>query len=184
MQPHTHFPALPIEGKPDSPHRVESFEDLACVDCWHWREMVDQTLLPRFGDRVAFISRDFPLEKHHWAESAAMVSRRFAAWDVEASIEFRRFCLSRRGDITVENFPERVSEFAEERGLDAETSVLSMQSEDLRAAVRADLTEGRRRGVYKTPTVFVGDREFVEKMTAAEIVAAIEALLASTPNNG
>ena len=181
MTPHTHFPALPVEGAPDSDVRVEAFEDLACSDCLKWRKMLDEILLPRFGDRVAFVSLDFPLSKKHpWAERAAMASRRFSSFSTEAGIEFRRFCARHCADVSLENLPERIAEFAEANDLDAEAAVLSLRSEDLLAAVRADHDEGVRRGVEKTPTVFVGESRFVETFGVAEIVGAIERALATS----
>lgn len=181
MQPHTHFPALPVEGRPDSPVRVESFEDLACGDCAVWRAMLDETLLPRFADRVAFISYDFPLEKHPWAERAAMASRRFSSWSVAAGLEFRRWCLIHRADVSLENLPERIAEFAAAHDLDEETSILALRSDDLRDAVRADHAEGLRRGVAKTPTVFVGDACFVEIFRVEDVADAIEEALQQQP---
>jgi protein-disulfide isomerase len=176
--PHAHFPALPVEGASDSAIRVVSFESLACGDCERWRTMLEQELLPRYGGEVAFVTRDFPLERHAWAGLAAMASRRFASWDSEACLEFRSYCLRRRAEISPENLPERIGEFAERHGFDVETSVMSLENEDLRQAVEADRAEGMARGVEKTPTVFVGEQAFVETMTVEEVAAAIDALLA------
>lgn len=171
---HSHYPALPVEGSASSPVRVDTWEDLACVDCWNWRQTVDEILLPRFGDRVAFVDHDLPLEKHPWAEHAAMGSRRLASFDAEAGLDFRRYCLEFRADVTVENFADRLAEFAEKRKLDAEAAVLSLHDEDLRTAVRTDAEQGRARGVAKTPTVFIGERVFIEKFETAAVIAALE----------
>ena len=173
MQPHAHFPHLPVEGDADSRVRVVSYEDLQCGDCAAWRKMCDDALLPAFGERVAFVSKDFALPKHNWAELAAMISRRLAVHDSRAAIDFRRYCLTHIDDINLENLPDRAAEFAKARGFTAADAVLAMQSEDLRAAVRADYAEGQARGVAKTPTVFVGERAFVEVFSAAEVEAAI-----------
>ena len=178
MNPHTHFPALPVEGDPDSAILVETWEDLACKDAAAWRRMLDTAVLPAYGDRVCFVTHDFPLEKHAWAEAAAMASRRFASWDSAAAIDFRRFCLERIADISVENLPERVSDFAVAHGFDAEDAELSLRSQDLRDAVRADRICGEQRGVTKSPTVVIGQVELVESFSLKAVEQAIEALLA------
>jgi len=177
VHPHTHFPALPVEGDPDSAVRVETWEDLACKDAAAWRRMLDGSILPAYRDRVCFVPHDFPLEKHHWAEAAAMASRRFASWDSEAGMEFRRYCLTQLEDISFENLPERVADFAEAHGFDAEDAELALRSQDLRDAVRADAQAGAARGVVKTPTVFVGRIRLVETFSRKAIEAAIEAAL-------
>ncbi len=179
VHPHTHFPALPVEGADDSAVQVETWEDLACKDAAAWRRMLDATILPAYGDRVRFVAHDFPLDKHPWAEAAAMASRRFASWDSAAGIEFRRYCLFHLEDISVENLPERVADFAVAQGFDAEDAELSLRSEDLRDAVRADAKAGASRGVEKTPTLFIGERALVETFSLKAVEEAIEAALAA-----
>lgn len=173
MRPHAHFPELPVEGDPESAVRVVSFEDLQCRDSAVWRGLLDETLLPEFGDNVAFVSKDFALPKHNWAEYAAMISRRLAVHDSRAAIDFRRYCLTHIADINLENLPDRAAEFAKARGFSSSDAVLAMENADLRAAVQADFAEGRGLGVVRSPTVFVGRRRFVEVFTAAEIRDAI-----------
>lgn len=177
MKPHTHFPDLPIEGNPASSVRVIAFEDLQCGDCAVWRRMLDDVLLEDFGAKVAFISRDFALSRHNWAELAAMISRRLAVHDSRAAIDFRRYCFTHIADINLENLPDRAAEFFLARGFNPADAVLAMENGDLRAAVEADYAEGRRLGVTNTPTVFVGERTFVEIFTVAQIDAAIRAAL-------
>lgn len=171
---HSHYPALPVEGLATSAVHVETWGDLACVDCWNWRRVLDETLIPKFGDRVAFVDHDFPLEKHPWAERAAMASRRLASFESKAGLDFRRYCLEFRADVTLESFTDRLAEFAEARGLDAEATVMSLRDEDLRKAVQDDAEAGRARGVMKTPTVFVGNETFVEVFETDAVIAAIE----------
>lgn len=177
MRTHAHFPELPVEGAPEAAVRVVAYEDLQCPDCATWRRMLDETLLPELGDRVAFVSKDFALPKHNWAEYAAMISRRLAAHDSRAAIDFRRYCFTHIADINLENLPDRAAEFARARGFPSGDAVLAMGNDDLRAAVQADYAEGQARGVVKTPTVFVNDVSFVETFTAAEVRDAILAAL-------
>lgn len=179
VKDHTHFPALPVEGNPDAAVRVETWEDLACKDAAIWRRRLDRTLLPAYGDRVAFAPHDFPLEKHHWAEAAAIVSRRFASVDSQAALAFRRYCLENIADISVENLPARVADFAVRHNLDPQDAELALRNEALREAVRADAKLGERRGVRKTPTVFIGGIEFVETFSLTVVEEAIEAALAT-----
>ncbi len=168
-----------MEGASDASVQVETWEDLACKDAAAWRRMLDASVLPAYGDRVCFVAYDFPLDKHPWAEAAAMASRRFASWDSALGVEFRRYCLTHLEDISVENLPERVADFAVANGYDAEDAELSLRSEDLRDAVRADAKAGAQRGVRKTPTVFIGERELVESFTLKAVEESIEAALAA-----
>ena len=154
-----------------------SFEDLQCSDSAAWRRMLDDGLLADFGRKVAFVSRDFPLPKHNWAELAAMISRRLAVHDSGAAIDFRRYCLTHIDDINLENLPDRAAEFFRARDFPPADAVLAMENADLRAAVRADFAEGQGLGVEQTPTVFIGQERFVEVFTLAEIEPAIRIAL-------
>lgn len=170
---------LPIEGNADSPVRVIEYEDLQCGDCANYRTMLDEHLLPRFGDRVAFVHRDFPLPKHEWAARAAVAGRFFASKDEETALAFRRYCLFGRYEITAENFNEKLAAFADDHGLDGEQAVASLSDKGLQQLVNRDFQEGVARGVSKTPTVFVAGKAFVESFAVEEISAAIEKALTS-----
>ena len=69
------WPPLKPRWRPrtESKVRVLIYEDLQCPDCAEFRRMMDEKILPRYGERVAFIHRDFPLAKHAWARKAAIV---------------------------------------------------------------------------------------------------------------
>jgi len=44
-----------VEGRTESKVRVLIYEDLQCPDCAEFRRMMDEKILPRYGERVAFI---------------------------------------------------------------------------------------------------------------------------------
>jgi protein-disulfide isomerase len=168
---------LPIEGNAESRVQVVAFEDLQCKDCAAWRRMLDDVLLPRFEKTVGFVSRDFPLEKHHWAESAAMVCRRLTAIGPEHGVNFRRYCYQHLAEISVENFPERIVAYAESADLDSEDIAISVRNIDFRRAVELDRSKGTALGVEHTPTAFVGELRFVELFGVEEVISAIEKAL-------
>jgi protein-disulfide isomerase len=175
---------LPVEGNPDSPVRVTEYEDLQCGDCANYRTMLDEHLLPQYGERVAFVHKDFPLPKHDWAARAAVAGRFFASKDREVALAFRSYCLFERYEITTENFHEKLAAFAEKHGLDPRQAIASLADTGLRQLVNRDFQEGVARGVSKTPTVYVGGKPFVETFSVKEISAAIEkALTAARQTN-
>ncbi len=170
---------LPVEGNPDSPVRVIEYEDLQCGDCANYRTMLDEHLLPQFGDRVAFVHKDFPLPKHNWAARAAVAGRFFASKDPEVALEFRRYCLFERYVITTDNFNEKLGAFAEKHGLDPQQAVASLSEKGMQQLVNRDFQEGVARGVSKTPTVYVGGKPFIETFAVEDISTAIEKALAA-----
>ncbi len=138
-----------------------------------FRRMMDSQILPRFGDRVAFEHRDFPLPKHSWARAAAVAARHFAEQSPAAGVDFRRETLECLKQISPETLPEHIRAFASAHGLDHLAGALAANPA-LEAAVEADYQMGVARGVSKTPTVFVGETPFIEVFTVEEISQAID----------
>lgn len=169
-----------MEGNPASPVRVLIYEDLQCPDCANFRRMMDIDLIPRFKSTIAFEHRDFPLAKHAWARSAAIVARYFETISPELAIEFRKTVMAAQSNITLENFRDHVTAFASAHKADAAKAVEALNNETLSALVEASYREGVARGVVRTPTVLVDGDPFVETFLVSDIVRSIERELAAT----
>ena len=168
-----------VEGNPAATVRVLIFEDLQCSDCANFRRMLDEKLLPRFGAKVAFEHRDFPLAKHAWARKAAIAARFFQAASAELAVAFRKYALANLRQITAANFDERLAAFAKQNGVDPAKALAALDDPAFAALVEKDVQDGVARGVAKTPTAFVDGAPFVETFTFEEISKAIEAALAA-----
>jgi protein-disulfide isomerase len=170
-----------VEGEPSSRVRVLIYEDLQCPDCAAFRQMLDEKLLPKYGARVAFEHRDFPLAKHAWARRAAIAARFFLDVSPELAVKFRRHCLESIQKTTVSNFSARLAAFAEANGVDPGRAAAALDDAAYAAKVEADVQDGVARGVAKTPTALVNGEPFVEAIPFEEIARAIDRALASQP---
>jgi protein-disulfide isomerase len=169
-----------VEGRADSPVRIVIYEDLQCPDCARFRVMLDQRLLPRYAEKVAFVHRDFPLAKHVWARRAAIASRYFAARDPQLALDYRRHTLASLLDTTEANFNGKLADFATQHGVDPAGAVASLADAKLAALVDKGCQDGIARGVAHTPTAFVNGRPFIETFTFEEISKGIDQALAET----
>jgi protein-disulfide isomerase len=169
-------PPAPVEGRADSPVRVVVYENLQCSDCAAFRRMLDEKLLPRYGGRVAFVHRDFPLAKHAWARKAAIAARFFD--ERKLGLEFRRTMLFSIRETTAAGFEAKLAEFARAKGVPEKEALAALENPVYAAAVEKDFQEGVARGVAKTPTVFVDGTPFIETFTFEEISKGIEDALA------
>ncbi len=157
------------------------YEDLQCPDCAAFRKMLDKELLPRYGRKITFEHRDFPLPKHAWARRAAVAARYFQELRPELAVAFRRHMLENIRKISDGSFAERLSSFAQANGIDAKRTLAALDNAQYASLVEADFQEGLARGVRKTPTVFVNGTPFVESIALEEITKAIAAALAAQP---
>ena len=169
-----------VEGNANSPVRVVSYESLQCGDCTAYRTMLDKHLLPKYGDRVAFEHRDFPLRKHAWARPAAIAARHFDAIRPSLGTEFRRWALNNIKTITPETFEKQLRQWAEQHGQSADAATNALNNPGLAHAVEEDFQDGIARGISKTPTVLVNGEPYVETFTVEELSKGIDAALAAT----
>jgi protein-disulfide isomerase len=167
-----------VEGRADSNVRAVIYEDLQCSDCASFRRMMDQKLLPKYADKVAFVHKDFPLPRHAWARKAAIAARFFESRKPELGIAYRRHILATMLETTPENFNTLLRAFAERQGIDPDQAVAALDDKRLAARVEADYQDGIARGVSKTPTVFVNGRPFIERFAFEEISKGIDEALA------
>ena len=170
----------PVEGNAKSPVRVISYGSLQCPDCAAYRRMMDEHLLPKYGDRVAFEHRDFPLEKHKWARQAAIAARYFDTISSSLGVEFRRWAMSNIPNLTPETFNDKLREWAKAHGADPSKAVAALNDGTLAKLVEEDYQDGVARGVARTPTVFVNGEPFIETFTVEEISKGIDSALAAT----
>ncbi len=167
-----------VEGRTESKVRVLIYEDLQCPDCAAFRRMLDEKILPRYGDRVAFVHRDFPLAKHAWARKAAIAARYFSEVKPELGLTFRRHIMAAIQETRADNFNDKLSAFARDNGVDPAQAVAALDDRRLAALVERDFQDGVARGVAKTPTVFVSGKPFIEHFSFDDISLSIEDALA------
>jgi protein-disulfide isomerase len=172
-----------VEGDASSPVRVLIYEDLQCPDCADFRVMMDKDLIPRFGAKVAFEHRDFPLPKHAWARPAAVASRFFETISPELAVQFRKTTMARQEEIAPEKFSDHVAAFAAAHKIDAAKAVAALKDPALNARVDQDYQEGIARGVARTPTVLVNGEPFIETFPVADVIKTIERHLAASASH-
>jgi protein-disulfide isomerase len=169
-----------MEGSATSTVRVLIYEDLQCPDCADFRTMLDRQLLPRYSTTVRFEHRDFPLAKHAWARKAAIAARFFEEAQPGLGIAYRKYALANMRAINLDNFNDRLSEFAQAHGLDPAQVVASLSDQRLAALVEKDYQEGVARGIAKTPTILVNGTPFIETFAFEDVAKAIDAELAAS----
>jgi protein-disulfide isomerase len=152
------------------------FEDLQCSDSAVFERMLRESLLPRYGDRVSWQHRDFPLPNHSWARQAAIAARYFSELDPQLGLDFRSHMLE---DPKAPDFALRLAEFTRARSLVTSKAAAALSDGRLAELVDQDYRDGLARGVAKTPTVFVGNKPFIETFSLAEISLAIDQAIAA-----
>lgn len=167
-----------VEGNPASPVRVFIYEDLQSGRGAQFQLMLERRLLPRYGSKVAFVHRDFPLGRHDWAPQAAIAARWVWEQSNSLGITVRREILAEHDSITSHSLKDWLIDYAYRNHLDPKGIIDSLSDKRLAAIVDQDQQGATARGVTQVPTVYVGGQAFVVDIIYDDLVRAIDDALA------
>lgn len=175
----------PVRGNRNAKVVVVNYDDFQCPYCSRAHETIFPALFKEYGDRVAFIYKDFPLaEIHPWAIHAAVDANCLATQNNDAYWDFADYIHANRQVINSEK--GRDAQFA---AIDKVTQTagdkFKLDSTKLQAcvkaqkddAVRASMKEGEALGITGTPTMFVNGQMLDGARPASEIRAVLDTAL-------
>jgi protein-disulfide isomerase len=157
----------PVRGNKDAKVVVVNFDDFECPFCSRVHSTIFPELFKEYGDKIAFIYKDYPLaEIHPWAIHAAIDANCLAAQNNDAYWEYADYLHANQGEVN--SGKGRDEKFAtldrlamqqgEKHNVDAIKlqACIKAQNED---AVKASMKEGDALGVDATPTIFINGQE-------------------------
>jgi len=155
-------------GPLDAPAQLVEYGDYQCPFCADALPGVKR-ILSRYGDRVLFVFRHFPLVSQHpraWRAAltaeCAGVQGRF--WPMHDHL------LGHQHDLSDED----LATHARALGLDMAAYERDLRDAELAAHIREDALGGLRSGVLGTPTFFVNGRRLEGGFRPDELEAAVE----------
>lgn len=151
-----HVEGNPVRGPEDARVTIVEFGDLECPSC-RQLEPVLKGLFDNYKVRLVF--KDFPLEQlHPWAKTAAIGARCAFMQSPEAFWKVHDTIYGNQDSINPENVWDKLTEYAMDAGLNAETFKTCMSGPEAVKAVEANQQDGQSMNVTGTPTVFVNGR--------------------------
>jgi protein-disulfide isomerase len=151
----------PALGDPKAPVTIVEYSDFECPVC---RSLHDNLrgILPNYAGKVRVIFKDFPLDQlHPWARTAAIAGRCAYQQKPEAFWKMYDLIYDNQEIISAENAWAKMTDYAAQAGLDANSFKGCMASPEAAAAVNASHANGQKLEVNSTPTVFVNGRRMV-----------------------
>ncbi|HLZ50848.1 MAG TPA: thioredoxin domain-containing protein [Candidatus Acidoferrum sp.] len=150
----------PSLGPANAPVTLVEFSDFECPICRSLHDAL-RGLLPNYP-QVRVIFKDFPLEQiHPWARTAALAGR--CAYQQDPKVFWKLYDLiyDNQDIISAENAWSKLTDFANEAGLNPDTFKACMASPEAGAAVDASRANGVLLEVSSTPTIFINGRRLV-----------------------
>jgi protein-disulfide isomerase len=175
----------PIRGNPNAKVVVVNYDDFQCPFCSHAHQTLFPELLKEYGDRVAFIYKDFPLaEVHPWAIHAAVDANCLAAQSNDAYWDFADYIHSNQTVVNGERGHEN-QVAALDRITNTEGAKFHVDSAKLQECMKAQkedvitasIKEGESLGVDGTPTMFVNGRLISGARSIDELRAILDRAL-------
>jgi protein-disulfide isomerase len=162
----------PAFGPANAKVTLVEFSDFQCPYCSR-AAVATKEVKQKYGDKVRFIFRQFPLNFHPDAHLAAQ-----AALAANAQGKFWAF-----HDLAYENQKALgradLEKYAQQLGLDVNRFKRALDSGEFKAMVDADVKLGEEVAVNGTPTLFLNGKRVADPTDAAFIGKAIDEALAN-----
>jgi len=164
----------PSFGPTDAKVTVVEFSDFQCPYCSRAATAVDQ-IKEKYGTRVRFVFRQFPLPMHENARGAAEAA--LAANAQGKFWEFHDKMFQNQSKLTRDS----LEGFAKEAGLDVAAFKKALDSKTYAAEVDSDMKLGESVAVNGTPTMFINGARVANPTNFEAISAQIEGALSGKP---
>ncbi len=150
----------PSVGDPKSAVTLVEFSDFECPICRSLHDIMRGIMQNYPQVRVVF--KDYPIEVlHPWARTAAIAGRCAYQQNPAAFWKMYDLIYDNQDIISAANAWMKMSEFAGQAGLNADTFRACMAGPEAGAAVDASRANGQKLDVNSTPTIFVNGRRMV-----------------------
>jgi protein-disulfide isomerase len=150
----------PSRGPADAKITLIEFADFECPSC-RQLDRVLRDLLPQHPE-IRLVYKDFPLTTiHPWAVTASIAGQCAAQQNPASFWKIHDTIFDAQDLITPSNVWEKMQDFANQIGLNAETFKACMANPDTTHAIENSTAEGHEVNVTATPTIFVNGRAVV-----------------------
>ncbi len=146
----------PARGPANAPVLIVEFSDLQCPHCKEANPTIER--LVNEDPNVRFISQNFPLPSHNWAEKAAQYADCVGRASNAAYWKFVDGVFAAQEQITADNADEKLKGIADQSGVNGSDIAACAAKPETQARVEASVKLGKDLEVNSTPTIFVNGR--------------------------
>jgi protein-disulfide isomerase len=167
--------AADIAYGPEDPElTVIEYSDFQCPFCAEYAKWMTE-LRARYGDRVRFVFRNYPLADHEWAQFAAQVA--YAASLQGKFWEMHDLLYERQDEWASSSDPRPIFDsYAESLGLDLDQFHADADAQSTLDFIKKQATAGKEAGVSHTPWFVIGDESVLPRSLVEFDKAIREAL--------
>ena len=148
-------------GPKDAKVTVIEYSDFQCPFCAEYAKWLTQ-LRAKYGDRVQFVFRNYPLSDHQWATIAAKVG--YAAWLQGKFWEMHDLLFKNQDEWATSTDPRPYFDaYARSLGLDMDKFHADADAQSTTDFIKQQAAEGKKAGVTHTPWFVIGDKSVLPR---------------------
>ena len=165
-------------GPAKAPVTIVEYADLQCATCARMHEFLEVDLLPKYGDKVRVVYKEFPLvSMHEWALTAAIASQCAYQINPSAFVLYRSLIFQHQSGISAANARDELVIYGQQAGLDRLQLASCIDSKASLPRVEENLHEGQALNVASTPTFFINGRILVGRPPPQDFYKVVDEVL-------
>jgi len=143
----------PVKGSASAPVTVVEFSDFQCPYCARSVAII-RALGKKYGDKVRFVFKHYPLERiHPVARSAAKAA--MAAGEQGKFWEYHDMLMAKQAEWKKGDANKHYARYAKQLGMNEEKFRKDMKTPAYEKKINSDIALAKKLGVQSTPTFFV-----------------------------
>jgi protein-disulfide isomerase len=172
----------PSQGPGSAPVTIVEYADLQCPTCARLHEFIEKQVLPKYGDKVRIVFKEFLIPGHDWSPLAAVANECAYQINPKSFAAYRSLIFSNQAAINASNARELLLEFGADAGVDRSKLAACLDPQLSLAQVDASREEGNVLGVDHTPTSFINGRMIIGLPSEAAYFKALDDALRAASN--
>jgi protein-disulfide isomerase len=151
----------PTQGPADAPVTLVEYADLECPTCARMNEFLETQVVPRYGNKVRLVFKEYPLPMHDWSMTAAIANQCAYEMNPASYVPFRTAIFRNQQLINITNLRETLLSYGEQAGVDRVKLAGCLDAKSSYPRIQRDMAEAKRIEVNQTPTVFINGRMMI-----------------------
>jgi len=166
------------QGPAAAPVTLVEYSDMECPMCARFHETLETDIIPKYGDKLRVVFKEFPLTSiHDWALTGAVAV--LCAYQIDPSkyVPFRSLVYKNQSALNANHIRDMLLHLAAEAGIDNMKLASCIDSQASLPRVEASTREAQALGIAQTPTSFINGRPVVGAPPLADIYKLIDEAL-------
>lgn len=170
----------PSQGPEGAPVTIVEYADLECPMCARVHDFLETRVVPRYGNKVRVVFKEFPLPMHDWAKAAAIANECAYEINPAAFVPFRTMIFRSQQAINVANLRDTLLSLGDQAGVDRVKLAGCYDAESSLPHIQRDMQEGKNLDIERTPSLFINGRLIVGLPSEDAYYQVIDGILAGT----